>query len=224
MPRQQWLRWWWLLGTKGPHRTLTATGSPGICPGRMDSANTRGGSWARPVFPPLPSRLALLLCTAARPCHERTGAGAVYQHPGDLMGNTGTSGQGRKGGFSSQPSTAKCLSPLTSPGSSRRCWVPTLIGISLVLVLRKSQKASGKVNSVQAELRANTLSSQMSSTGCRVTLHIQGRERAWSFVIDFLENCLCVWSRSVRSTGRAAFFSKWHLEGLNYFSGVEAFI
>lgn len=86
------------------------------------------------------------------------------------------------------------------------------------------KKASGKVNSAQAELCPNTLSSQMSSTGCRVTLRIQGREGAWAFVIDFLENCLCVWSRSMRSAGRAAFFSKWHLEGLDYFSGVEAFI
>lgn len=57
-----------------------------------------------------------------------------------------------------------------------------------------------------------------------MTLRIQGRGGAWGFVIDFLENCLCVRSRSVRSAGRAAFFSKWHLEGLNYFSGVEAFI
>lgn len=124
------------------------------------------------------------------------------------MGSTGTSGQGWKGGFSSQQSTAKRPSPLTTPASPRHSWAPALIGTALVLVLRKSQKASGKVNSVQAELRPNTLSSQMSSTGCRVTLHIQGREGAWGFVIDFLENCLCVWSRSVRSTGRAAFFSK----------------
>lgn len=143
---------------------------------------------------------------------------------GDPTGNTSTSGHGRQGGFSSQPSTAKHLILLTTLASSRHCRVPAVTGTSLVLVLRMSQKASGKVNSVQAELRPNTLSSQPSSTGCRVTLHIQGTEGAWGFVIDFLENCLCVWSRSVRNTGRVAFFSKWHLEGLNYFSGVEAFI
>lgn len=31
---------------------------------------------------------------------------------------------------------------------------------------------------------------QMSSTGCSVTLCIQGRVGALGFVIDFLENCL----------------------------------
>ena len=57
-----------------------------------------------------------------------------------------------------------------------------------------------------------------------MTLCSQGREGARGIVIDFLENRLCVWCRSVRSAGREAFVSKWHLEGLNYFSGVEAFI
>lgn len=61
------------------------------------------------------------------------------------------------------------------------------------------KKASGKVNSVQAELRANTLSPQMSSTGCGVTLRVQGRAGAWGCVIDFRENCLCVWSGSART-------------------------
>jgi len=51
----------------------------------------------------------------------RASAGAVPQHPGDLMGNTSTSGQGRKGGFCSRPSTGKHLSSLTTPASSQRC-------------------------------------------------------------------------------------------------------
>lgn len=51
-----------------------------------------------------------------------------------------------------------------------------------------------------------------------------GQRGSRALIMDFLENCLCVWSWSVRSAGSAAFLSKWHLEGLNHFSGVEAFI
>lgn len=65
----------------------------------------------------------------------------LHWHPGDLIGNINTSGQDRKGGFFSQLSMAKLLSPLTTPASFQRCWVPALIRTSLALVLRKSQKS-----------------------------------------------------------------------------------
>lgn len=94
----------------------------------------------------------------------------------------------------------------------------------LCLVLRKSREACGKVSIIQAEPQPDAWSPRMSSAGCRMTRCIPGTEGACSFVMDFRENCLCVWSRSAKSAGRTAFLSKWHLKGLNYFSRVETFI
>lgn len=111
--------------------------------------------------------------------------------------------------------------PLALP---QRCPKAALALPWLSLVLRKSRDASGKVSITQAEPQPDAWSPHTSSAGCQMTLCIPGTEGAWSFVMDFRENCLCVWSRSAKSAGRTAFLSKWHLKGLNYFSGVETFI
>lgn len=116
------------------------------------------------------------------------------------------------------------ICPGTATALPKRCPEAALALFSLSLVLRNSREASGKVSVIQAEPQPDAWPPRMSSAGCRMTPCIPGTEGAWSFVMDFRENCLCVWSRSAKSAGGTAFVSKWHLKGLNYFSGVETFI